>query len=170
MFFRIVKIIIFFVVVAFFEVVGIFLYRPSLMIDAYRGDDEKSIWITTRYFDFQRKISDTEWYKFSDLQWSPNGRFLAYYDFVRLEWAEKEWALKIVDARFFTTKIIFIGDYHTGVYDWIDDNTVRVCASAGSGVRQCRKIDIHVEKPIVAVDDYSSGDWMPEKTFHSPNF
>ena len=58
MFFRILKIIIFFVIVAIFEIVAIYLYRPSLMIDAYRGDDETNIWITTRYFDFQRKISD----------------------------------------------------------------------------------------------------------------
>ena len=170
MFFRIVKIFIFFLVVAFFEIVGIFLYRPSLMIDAYRGVDEKSIWIESRYFDFQRKVSDTDQYKFYDLQWSPNGRYFSYYDFVRLERAEKEWALKVFDARFFSTKIIFIGDDHTGAYDWIDDSTIRVCAGAGSGVRTCRKINIHIQQPIVAVDDYSSGAWTPEKTFHSPNF
>jgi len=90
MFFRIIKIIIFFIVVAFFEIVGIFLYRPSLLIDTYRGDDEKSVWVTTRYFDFQRKISDTDKYKLDNLQWSPNGRYFSYFDFVRLEWAEKE--------------------------------------------------------------------------------
>lgn len=165
MFFRIVKIIIFFVIVAFFEIVGIFLYRPSLMVDAYRGDDETSIWVTTRYFDFQRKISDTDKYKFDDLQWSPNGKYFSYYDFVRLEWAEKEWALKIVDARFFSTKTIFIGDDHTGEHYWVDDNTVRVCVSAGSGVRRCRNIDIHVKQPVVAVDDYGSRAWDMIKTF-----
>ncbi len=165
MFFRITKIIIFFIIVAIFEIVGIYLYRPSLLIDAYRGDDESSIWITTRYFDFQKKVSDSDKYKFDDIQWSPNGRYFSYFDFVRLEWVDKEWALKIVDTRFFTTKILFIGDYHTGSYDWLDDNTVKVCASAGSGVRQCRSIDINVEQPVVAVDDYASGAWHMVKTF-----
>ncbi|MBI5222063.1 MAG: hypothetical protein HY980_01020 [Candidatus Magasanikbacteria bacterium] len=165
MFFRIAKIIIFFIIVAIFEIVVIYLYRPSLMIDAYRGDDESSIWITTRYFDFQRKISDTDMYKFADIEWSPNGRYFSYFDFVRLEWATKEWALKIIDARFFTTKTVFVGDYHTGSYEWFDDNTVRVCASAGSGVRRCRNIDIHAQQPIVAVDDYDSGAWDMIKTF-----
>jgi len=70
-----------------------------------------------------------------------------------------------VDARFFSTKIIFIGDYHTGAYDWMDDNTIRVCASSGSGVRSCRNINIHVKQPIVAVDDYGSGNWDMIKTF-----
>ena len=165
MFFRIVKIISFFTVVAVLEVIGIFLYCPSLIIDAYRGDDETSIWVTARHFDFQRKISDTDNYKFDDLQWSPNGRFLSYYDYVALRVFDKEWALKVVDVRFFLTKTIFIGDYHTSFYDWLDDNTIKVCAGAGSGVKQCRVIDINIKQPIVAVDNYDSGNWNAERIF-----
>lgn len=163
---KVIKILISFILFAILIIVTIYFNNPHSLIYIYVGDDDKTVWLETKYVPFRKVISDTVYYKFSETaQWSPNDRYFSYYDFVGLEWAEKEWALKIVDARFFSTKIIFIGDYHTGQYDWIDDNTIRVCAGAGSGVRRCRNIDIHVKQPIIGVDDYSSGNWTPEKTF-----
>ena len=165
MFFKVAKII--FILIALFGlvIIGTFFVRPSLLVYIYRGDDEQTIWVETKYFSVKKIISDTDKYKFSDLQWSPNGQFLAFYDFVRLEWAEKEWALKIIDARFFRIKTIFIGDYKTGEYKWLDNDTVRVYESAGSGVRAYRDIDINIDHPIIKVDDWPSGNWTPEKTF-----
>lgn len=162
---KIVKITFIFLVLAIFVLVIFFFINPSSLVYIYRGDDETSIWVETKYLPIKKNIADTDVYKFSDLQWSPNGKFLAYYDFVRLEWAEKEWALKIIDVRFFTTKTVFIGDYKTGEYKWLSNNTVRVYESAGSGVRAYRDININIDKPIIKVDDWATGDWTPEKTF-----
>lgn len=165
MFFRIVKIALLSTISAGVGLTCLFFIRPNLLVNVYRGIDETTIWIEMKHLPIKKIISDTDQYKFSDLQWSPDGKFLAYYDFVRLEWANKEWALKIVDARTLKTKTVFIGDYKTGQYRWIDSEKIRVYEGAGSGVRTYRDIDIEIDNPIIAVDDYSSGNWTPEKTF-----
>lgn len=165
MFFRIVKIALFVVILAVVSVVGLFFIKPALLVNVYRGVDERTIWIETKHLPIRKLISDTNSYKFFDIQWSPNNRQFAFYDFVRLEWVNKEWALKVVDARFFTIKTIFIGPDKTGEYKWLDDNTIRVYVSAGSGVRIYRDINIDVSEPFIASDHMSPEYWTPEKTF-----
>lgn len=166
MLFRVIKILILLIVLVISTIVVVYLKNPHSLIYIYVGDDDKTVWLETKYVPFKKIISDTDFYKFSETaQWSPNDRYFSYYDFVRLEWINKEWALKIFDAKFFKTKIIFIGPDKTSEYEWIDDNNIRVCVGAGSGVRTCRNIEIRIDKPVVAVDDYSSGNWTLEKTF-----
>lgn len=166
MFFRVVKILILLVILAI-SIIAIFYFNnPHSLVYIYVGGDDKTVWLETKYIPLKKIISDTDDYKFSETaQWSPNDRYFSYYDFVRQEWLNKEWALKIFDARFLATKTVFIGPDKTGEYEWLDNNTVKVCVGAGSGVRQCRSIDINVEQPVVAVDDYASGAWHMVKTF-----
>lgn len=135
------------------------------MVDIYRGENQESIWLEVKYLPIKKIISNTIFFKAPNTRWSPDGKRFSYFDFVRLEWANKEWALKIFDARFFSTKTIFIGDYKMSEYMWLNNDTIRVYEDAGSGVRQFRDININVTDPIVAVDDYISGSWTPEKTF-----
>jgi len=162
---RIVKIIFSLLVFVIFIFLIIFFVRPALLIDIYRGEDQETIWAETKYFSFKKIISDTNFLKAPNTQWSPNGRYFSFYDFIRLEWATKEWALKIVDARFFTIKTIFIGDYKTSAYKWLDNENVRVYEDAGSGVRIYRDININIPEPFIASDHLSPEYWIPEKTF-----
>ncbi|OGH88653.1 MAG: hypothetical protein A3J93_00980 [Candidatus Magasanikbacteria bacterium RIFOXYC2_FULL_42_28] len=143
----------------------IYYINPSLLVDIYRGEDQSTILVETKHLPIKKIISDTNFFKAPNTQWSPDGKHFSYFDYVRVKWADKEWALKIIDVRFFTIKTIFIGDYKMSEYMWVDDDLVRVYEDAGSGVRQYRDININVKNPIVAVDDYSSGSWTPEKTF-----
>ena len=170
MFFRIIKFISLLLFITGLFVVVIFFIDPSSLIYIYRGADEKTIWAESKHLPIKKIISDTSFFKAPNTEWSPDSKHFSFFDFVRLEWATKEWALKIVDTRFFTIKTIFVGDYKTSEYFWINNDTVRVYVSAGSGAVAYRDININIDKPIIKVDDWSSGDWTPEKTFHSPNF
>lgn len=163
--FRIIKIALLIIMSVGVGLAGLFFIRPSLLVNVYRGTDETTIWIEMKHLPVKRLISDTDNYKFSDIQWSPNKRMFAFYDFVRLEWVNKEWALKIVDARTLKIKTIFIGDYKTGQYRWIDNDNIRVYEGAGSGVRIYRNIDINIPEPFIAADHMSPEYWTPEKTF-----
>ncbi len=162
MFFRIIKIALLITISVGVCLAGLFFVCPAFLVDVYRGADERTVWIKTKHLPIKKLTSDTDSYKFSDIQWSPNKRMFAFYDFVRLEWATKEWALKIVDARTLKTKTIFIGDYKTGQYKWIDNESVRVYEGAGSGVRIYRDIDINVSEPVIAADHLSPEYWTPE--------
>lgn len=145
--------------------VSIFFLSPSTVINIYRGEDEKTIWVKTKLAPFKKEISGTDSYKFYDLEWSPNKKHLAFYDFTREEIFKKEWSLKIFDPRTFQTKIIFIGDDKTGEYRWIGNHTVRAYEGAGVGVRIYRDIDIDVATPFIASDHMTPEYWVPEKTF-----
>jgi len=70
----------------------IFFLSPSSNIDIYRGEDEESIWIKTKFFPLKKEISGTDTYKAPDIQWSPDKNYLAFYDFTREEIFSKEWS------------------------------------------------------------------------------
>lgn len=163
--FRIAKIIFILLLIIGTALTCIFVIYPRALIKIYRGDDEKTIWVEMKYLPVKKLISDTDNYKFYDLQWSPNDKYLAFYDFVGLETFNREWGLKIVNVRNFKIKTIFIGDYKTGQYKWIDNRTVRVYEGAGSGVRIYRDIDINIAAPFIAAEHMSPEYWTPEKTF-----
>lgn len=165
MIFKITKIIVFLVALFSISFVCLFFISPTTLIDIYRGEDETTIWVEVKYLPIKKIISDDDNYKFSDLQWSPNKKLMAFYDNVKLETFEKEWALKIINPRTFNIKTVFIGDYKTGEYKWLDNNTVRVYESAGSGVKAYRDINTNIDKPVIKVEDWSSGNWTPEKTY-----
>ena len=131
------------------------------MIYLYVDETEKNIIAESKHVPLKISVFKADYSISEDLKWSYNGRYVGFFNYVSLEWVKKEWALNILDTRFFTVKTIFIGDDHTSNFAWMDNDTIRVCARAGTGVRRCRNIDVAVKQPIVAVDDYSSGAWIP---------
>jgi len=145
----------------------VFFMFPLSVIDIYRGEDEESIWVKTKFFPLKKEISGTSSYKPPNLQWSPDKNHLAFYDFIREEIFNKEWFLKIINPRTLGIKTIFIGDYKTSEYLWIDNKTIRVYVSAGSGVRIYRDIDIDIQEPFIAAEHPTPEYWTPEKTFIS---
>lgn len=159
----ILKILIIALVSIFLIYISVFFFSPSLIIDVYRGEDEKSIWMKTKFFPFKKEISGTDSYKAPDIQWSPGENHLAFYDFTREEIYNKEWSLKVINPRTLGVKTIFIGDYKTSEYQWIDDKIIRVYVSAGSGVRIYRDIDIDIREPFIAAEYISPEYWTPEK-------
>lgn len=160
---RISKILVIAPVFIFLIYISAFFFSPALIIDVYRGEDEESVWIKTKIFPLKKEISGTSSYKAPDVQWSPNKNHLAFFDFMREEIYNKEWFLKIVNPRTLGIKTIFVGDYKTSEYRWIDNRTIRVYVSAGSGVRIYRDIDIDVQEPFIAADHPTPEYWTPEK-------
>jgi|GEM_PF-6885378 len=145
-----------------------FVFSPASFVDIYRGSDETSIWAKIKFLPFKKEISETDSYKFEDLKWSPDEKYLAFYDFTREEYNKKEWSLKIINPLTLAVKTIFIGDYKTGEYKWINNSIVRVYEGAGSGVRIYRDIDIGIDQPFIASDYMSPEYWTPEMTFIRP--
>lgn len=160
---KIVRLFTIFIAALTFFYVSIFFIYPQAVIEIYRGADEKTIWAKMKHLQFKKEISGTNSYKFPDLQWSPDKKHLAFYDFTRKEIFKKEWELKIFNPRTFQTKVIFIGDYKTGKYRWIENNAIRAYEGGGSGVRIYRDISIDIAEPFIASDHMSPKYWTPEK-------
>ena len=143
----------------------VFFISPFSALEVYRGKDEETVWVKLFGLPLKKEISGTDSYKAPDLQWSPDKLHLAFFDFVREKIYDKEWFLKVYSPRLFQVKTVFIGDYRTSRYKWIDNDTIRVYVSAGSGVRIYRDIDIGADKAFAAADYESPAYWTPEKTF-----
>lgn len=146
----------------------IFFYSPSTVVDFYRGEDERTIFVEIKPLGITKEISGTNNYKSDDLRWSPDEKHLAFFENIRgsEEWSyDREWVLKVVDPRFFEVKPIFIGTYKTSEYMWLNNQAIRAYVNAGSGVRIYRDIDINIPAPFVASENMSPEFWVPEKTF-----
>ncbi len=139
----------------------IFYFFPSLFIDFFISYDKKSIWVKTSPIIFSWEILDTS-SESDDLSWSPDEKHLAYTDFVREVIYDKEYFIKIIDPKTLRVRTVFIGDYHTSHYRWLDNNTIRVYVSAGSGVRIYRDIDIHLKESFVAVYHLDPKYWVAQ--------
>lgn len=150
----------------------IFLFFPSFILDFYiypenplEFSNSKEIFLEIKPFGFSFQITHTNHHK-SHLFWSPEKKHLAFYERV-MEPSQKpfdrEWALKIINPRTFKTKTIFIGDYKTGEYQWLNDQIVRVYRSAGTGVRIYRNININILEPFIAAEHLSPEFWTPTK-------
>lgn len=159
------KILIYALVIIITVPIIVFFVSPFSAIEIYRGEDEETVWVKIWGLPLKKEISGTNSYKAPQLEWSPGKSHLAFYDFVREEIYNKEWFLKIYRPRTFQVKTVFIGDWRTSVFKWLDDNTIRVYLSAGSGVKIYRDIDIDQAGPFVAVKHESPTYWSPEKTF-----
>jgi len=121
-----------------------FYLNPSGSMYVYLGNDESSVWAEGNPISFRKKISGTNSYK-TNLKWSPNGNFVAFYDNIReAPDMDREWFLKIFNPRTFSIKTVFIGPWVTGDYRWLDDSTIRAYAGACSGCRSYCDIDIHI--------------------------
>lgn len=143
----------------------VFFISPFSALEVYRGKDEQTIWVKIWGLPLKKEISGTDSYKAPDLRWSSDRLHLAFFDFVREEIYNKEWFLKVYSPRLFQVKTVFIGDWRTSRYKWIDNNTIRVYVSAGSGVRIFRDIDVNLSSTFIADDNMSPVYWIPEKTF-----
>ncbi|MFH1838208.1 MAG: hypothetical protein ABH808_01780 [Candidatus Kuenenbacteria bacterium] len=150
----------------------IFLFSPSSILDFYiypnslEFSDSKELFLKIKPFGPFFQITHTNRHKSNDLKWSLNKKYLAFYENIR-ELAEKpfsrEWALKIINPKTFKIKTIFIGDYKTGEYQWLDDQKIRVYCNAGTGVRIYRDININISEPFIAIEHSSPEFWTPIK-------
>lgn len=148
----------------------VFLIQPSLVLDFYIYPQElnafppKEVFLKIKPLSINIKFTHNRNFKSNDLSWSPNKKYVAFYERV-MEPAEnpydREWALKIINPRTFRIKDIFIGNSHTGQYRWRDDRTVRVFINAGTGVRAYRDINIDISEPFVMVEHMSPEFWTP---------
>ncbi len=146
----------------------IFLFCPSIVLDFYIYPEDpleysnlKEIYLKIKPFGFSFQITHTDRHK-SNLEWSPNKKYVAFYENVREptdESFDREWALKIINPRTLKIKTIFIGDYHTSNYQWIDDKTIRVYVNAGTGVKIYRDIDINISQSFIASEHMSPEFW-----------
>lgn len=139
------------------------VYYPERVFEFYRGEDEISIWVKIKPFNICKELSDTNTYKSSELEFSPDKKHLAFYDMVREKIYDKEWFINVVDTRTFKKKVVFIGTYKTSFIKWIDNNTVRVYVSVGTGAIIHRDIDINFSEPFIAIDHMSPEFWISEK-------
>lgn len=128
-----------------------FYFYPSLFVDFYVSYDKNSIWVTTSPLAFSWKILDTS-SENDDLSWSPDEKYLAYTDFVREVIYDKEYFIKIIDPRTLKTRTVFIGDYHTSHYRWLDNENIRVYVGGASSAIAYTDINIHTKEPFVTVD------------------
>ena len=134
-----------------------FLYKPKSVLDFYltpgdhgeQAEDEVSVDIIPYLYSL--RLTDTERYK-TDLTWSPDQRYLAFYERVLFEVFEREWALKIINPRTFWVKIIFIGNYHTSRYEWVGDHIVRIFVNAGTGA------DVYADFDASTLETYDMSD------------
>lgn len=159
------KILIYALIILISVPVIVFFISPFSALEVYRGKDEKTVWVKIFGLPLKKEISGTDSYKAPDLQWSPNKSHLAFFDFIREKIYDKEWFLKIYSPRTFQVKTVFIGDSRTSRYKWIDNSTIRVYVSAGTGVRIFRDIDIGADEIFIADNYQSPAYWTPEKTF-----
>lgn len=161
---RIIRIFVALLIFAIISVFVVFYFYPSLFVDFYIGKDEKSIWVITSPITFSWKMLDTSPDPY-DLEWSPDEKYLAYSDFVREVPYDKEYFLNVISARTLKKRTVFIGTDHTVYYRWVDNNTIRVYVSVGTGMRIYRDIDIHLKEPFVAIDHLKLEDsylWIPQ--------
>ena len=167
---RIKKIIKIFIALLIFVIVTAsvaFYFDPSLFVSFYVSDDNNSIRVITSPITFSWKILDTS-SENNDLDWSPDRKHWAYTDFVREVMYDKEYFIKVIDARTLKARTVFIGTDHTSHYRWLDNNTIRVYVGAGSGVRIYRDIDIHLKEPFVAIE-HLDGElhlWTPQAWYN----
>ncbi len=127
-----------------------FYLNPSDSLYVYLGDDDSSVWVEGNPFSFRKEISGTKSPKFSDIEWSPNNNYVAFYDNVKeAPNMSREWFLKIFNPRTFSVRTIFIGPWAIGNYKWLDDNTIRAYAGACSGCRPYCDINISRREPFI---------------------
>jgi hypothetical protein len=127
-----------------------------LFVDFYFGADKHSIWAETSPVTFSWRILDTS-SPLDDLQWSPDEKYLAFFDDVH-ETYDRELFLKIINPRTMKIKTIFIGPWITSNYEWIDNNTIRIFIGGASGARFYRNLDVHRKETYVYVNDRSIDD------------
>ncbi len=131
-----------------------FYLNPRESSYIYIGEDGLSVWIESNPFSFRKEISGTKSYKSSDIKWSPNNNYVAFYDNVReTPDMNREWFLKIFNPRTFRVRTVFIGPWVTGNFKWLDENTIRAYAGACSGCRGYCDINIHKGKPFIFSED-----------------
>jgi hypothetical protein len=136
-----------------------FYLNPYKSLYVYLGNDGSSVWVEGNPLSFRKEISGTRSPKSSDIKWSPNNNYVAFYDNVReTPDMNREWFLKIFNPRTFSVRTIFIGPWITSSYEWIDNNTIRIFIGGASGARFYRNLDIHRKNPYVYVDDRGADD------------
>lgn len=141
----------------------IFWISPSSVLDFYINQQNDEIYLKIKPFNIIKQFTFTKNLK-TNLFLSPDKKFLAFYENIREpndKNFDKEWTLKIINLRTLKIKTIFIGNYHTSDYQWMDNKTIRVFVDAGTGVDIYRDIDINVKEPFIASEHMSPEFWTP---------
>lgn len=149
----------------------IFVFYPGSVLnfniypESLAFSNSKEIFVKIKPFEHSFQITHSNRHK-SHLFWSPNKKHLAFYEKIiepdRRSF-DREWALKVINPTTFKFKTIFIGDYKISHYLWLDDQTVRVFCSGGSGVEIYRDIKINVAEPFIASTHMSPEYWTAIK-------
>ncbi|PJE57693.1 MAG: hypothetical protein COU82_00540 [Candidatus Portnoybacteria bacterium CG10_big_fil_rev_8_21_14_0_10_38_18] len=150
----------------------VFLIQPSLILDFYiypsdlEAPGPREVFFEIKPFSIDIQFTHTGNFKFNDLSWSPNKKYVAFFERI-LEPAEnpydREWALKIINPRTFKMKTIFIGDNKIGKYQWLDDYTIRAYINPCAQARAYRDISINISEPFVVAEHKSPEFWVPVK-------
>ena len=122
--------------------------------------DNEEVVVEINPFEWEIQLTNTQKLK-SDLSWSPDKKSLAYFENI-MEPSnnpdrpfDREWVIKVIYPKILQIKTIFIGDSDTSNYEWIDDKTIRIYISAGTGVRAYHDLSINQKTPWIMVDHMS---------------
>lgn len=146
----------------------VFIMLPDNILDfsLAKTSENEELYVEINPFEWEIQLTNTQKLK-SDLTWSPNNKYLAYFENVMEPSPnpnrpfDREWALKIIYPRTLQIKTILIGDSDTSNYEWINDKTIRIYISAGTGVRAYHDLSINQKEPWIIVDHASPEYWTP---------
>lgn len=86
---------------------------------------------------------------------SPDSKYIAFVQDVFDEYGgdwDKYWAIKLLEIKTNKEKTIFVDDGKLSNYLWLNNNTMRVVQSGGTGVHMYRDITINQTKPLFYKD------------------
>jgi len=141
---------------------SMFYFRPSWFVNFYVSEGNESIRAKIAPFYFSVNIANTSSGP-ENIQWSLDKKHVAFFN-LDPDWANNsdELSLNVIDARTFRVKTIFIGDYRTSHYRWINNSIIRVYVDAGTDVRIYRDLSINSNMPFSALSHASPEYWTPQ--------
>lgn len=99
---------------------------------------------------------------------SPDHRYISFvqnvFDEYGGDWA-RYWAVVVFNPSNAEETTLFVDDTHLSSYQWLDNKTVRVFHSAGTGVRTYLDVFLDQDKPIFSKDFIGSGPWSPDEEY-----
>lgn len=167
-FLTIIKVILAFLVIFCAIWLTVLFFQPSNILDfsSVKTSENEELFVEINPFEWEIQLTNTNKIK-SDLSWSPNKKYLAYFENIMEPSADpdkpfdRKWALKIIYPRTLHIKTILIGDSDTSNYEWISDKIIRIYISAGTGVRAYHDLFINQKEPWIMVDHTSPEYWTP---------
>lgn len=99
---------------------------------------------------------------------SPDHSYISFvqnvFDEYGGDWA-RYWAVVVFSPFDGREAKLFVDDTHLSSYQWLDNKTLRVFHSAGTGVRVYLDVFLDQAKPIFSKDFIGSGPWLPDEEY-----